>query len=227
MRAIREINPAAMLIQTDDLGKVFCSPSLEAQAEFENERRWVGFDLVSGRLAPDQVMWQYFVRHGIPASELEWFRSNPCRLDILGLNYYLTSLRFLDARTRQYPPAAAGGNGEQRYVDVEAIRVAEDVSVDPTPLLIEAWNRYSIPLAITEVHNGCTREEQLRWFVNIWDAVSLLNQRRQAKVQALTAWHSWARMIGIRWFHAARAITNRACSTSARRSHGQQCLRMP
>lgn len=206
MRAIREVNPEAMLVQTDDLGKVFCSPSLETQAAFENERRWVGFDLVSGRLSPDHLMWQYFLRHGIPEDELKWFRSNPCHVNILGLNYYLTSLRFLDARTRQYPPAAVGGNGTQQYVDVEAIRVAEDVSVDPTPLLIEAWDRYNIPLAITEVHNGCTREEQLRWFVNIWDAVFLLNQRRRAKVQALTAWsllgsHDWNSLVTCRAGH--------------------------
>lgn len=206
MQAIRDINPDAMLVQTDDLGKVFCSPSLEAQAAFENERRWVAFDLIAGRLTPEQPMWQYFLRHGIPEIELHWFNANPCRIDILGLNYYLTSLRFLDARTRQYPPGAIGGNGLQQYADVEAIRVAEDVSVDPTPLLVEAWERYNIPLAITEVHNGCTREEQLRWFVYIWDAVSLLNQRRQVKIQALTAWallgsHDWNSLVTRRAGH--------------------------
>ena len=27
-----------------------------------------------------------------------------------------------------------------------------------------------IPMVISEVHHGCTREEQLRWFVEIWNA---------------------------------------------------------
>lgn len=56
------------------------------------------------------------------------------------------------------------------------------------------------------MHNGCTREEQLRWFVYIWDAVSLLNQRRQVKIQALTAWallgsHDWNSLVTRRAGH--------------------------
>src|SRR5689334_1999480 len=46
MRAIREINPAARLIQTEDLGKTYSTPQLTYQAEFENERRWLTFDLL-------------------------------------------------------------------------------------------------------------------------------------------------------------------------------------
>jgi dTDP-4-dehydrorhamnose reductase len=44
MEAIRRVNPAAKLVQTEDLGKVFSTPLLEYQAEFENARRWLSFD---------------------------------------------------------------------------------------------------------------------------------------------------------------------------------------
>src|SRR3954466_352010 len=47
MRAVREVNPAAELIQTEDVGKVFSTPLLAYQAEFENERRWATYDLLS------------------------------------------------------------------------------------------------------------------------------------------------------------------------------------
>src|SRR5688572_29353624 len=50
MRAIREINPAAQLVQTEDLGKTFSTPTLSYQAEFENRRRWLTFDLLSARV---------------------------------------------------------------------------------------------------------------------------------------------------------------------------------
>ena len=34
------------------------------------------------------------------------------------------------------------------------------------------YHRYGLPLAITEVHMGCTREEQMRWLQQAWrDAV--------------------------------------------------------
>src|SRR5436305_17614 len=46
MRAIREVNPDAMLVQTEDLGYTTSSPSLSYQADFENNRRWLSFDLL-------------------------------------------------------------------------------------------------------------------------------------------------------------------------------------
>ena len=49
MRAIRKVNPAAKLIQTEDLGRVFATPQLAYQAEHENHRRWLGLDLLMGR----------------------------------------------------------------------------------------------------------------------------------------------------------------------------------
>ena len=49
-------------------------------------------------------------------------------------------------------------------------------------ILEEAWTRYGLPIALTEVHAGCTREDQLRWFVSAWQAASAARQpgRRRA-----------------------------------------------
>jgi len=41
MRAIREINPRAQLIQTEDLAKAHSTPSLAYHARHENARRWL------------------------------------------------------------------------------------------------------------------------------------------------------------------------------------------
>src|ERR687894_287789 len=57
MQAIRGVNPAARLVQTEDLGKVFSTPRLAYQADLENERRWLTYDLLTGRLGPDDLMW--------------------------------------------------------------------------------------------------------------------------------------------------------------------------
>src|SRR5205085_2566912 len=45
MRAIREVNPAARLVQTEDLGKTHSSRLLRYQAVWENHRRWLSLDL--------------------------------------------------------------------------------------------------------------------------------------------------------------------------------------
>jgi dTDP-4-dehydrorhamnose reductase len=188
MRAIREINPHAQLIQTEDLGKTFSTRALRYQADFENVRRWISLDLLCGRVTREHPMWAYLTRiAGIGARELEWFIAHPCPPDVIGINHYLTSERFLDERVERYPDRAVGGNGRHRYVDVEAVRVCAEGTAGARVLLREAWERYGIPLAVTEAHLGCTREEQMRWFKEVWDAAQGL-RADGVDLRAVTAW---------------------------------------
>lgn len=188
MRAIREINPQAQLIQTEDLGKTFSTRALHYQADFENVRRWMSLDLLCGRITREHPMWDYLTRvAGVGARELEWFNAHPCPPDVIGINHYLTSERFIDERVERYPDRAVGGNGRHRYVDVEAVRVCAEGTAGPRVLLREAWERYGIPLAVTEVHLGCTREEQMRWFKEVWNASRTL-RADGVDLRAVTAW---------------------------------------
>ena len=187
MREIRKVNPHARLIQTEDLGKTYSTRPLAYQAEFENERRWLTFDLLSGKLNHRKRMWQYLQHAGITKRELRWFLDNPLPPDILGLNHYVTSQRFLDHRLGRYPVSCHGGNGKQTYADVEAVRGCPAGMLSPKALLKEAWNRYRQPIAITEAHLACTREEQLRWFKELWDAAHSLKDEG-VDIRAVTAW---------------------------------------
>ncbi|HEY9848957.1 MAG TPA: family 1 glycosylhydrolase [Leptolyngbyaceae cyanobacterium] len=187
MQAIRQINPNAVLVQTEDLCKVFSTPVMAYQAEFENERRWLSLDLLSGRVNRGCPMWEYLRWVGISEAELEWFLENPCPPDIIGLNHYLTSDRFLDERLELYPSWTHGGNGQHQYADVEAVRVCNEGIAGPYALIKEVWQRYHLPVAVTEVHHGCTREEQLRWLKEVWDAANRLRSEG-VDVPAITAW---------------------------------------
>lgn len=187
MRAIREINPSAKLIQTEDLGKTFSTRALAYQAAFENERRWLSYDLLTGRVRPGHPMWDYLQWVGVNQSELEWFTDNPCPPDIIGINHYLTSERFLDERKARYPVGSHGGNGRHAYADVEAVRVRAEGMAGPKALIEEAWERYELPIAVTEAHLGCTREEQLRWLKEVWNGARAAKSGG-ADVRAVTAW---------------------------------------
>lgn len=187
MREIRKVNPNARLIQTEDLGRTYSTSPLVYQAEFENERRWLTFDLLNGQLNRRKLMWRYFRHVGINADELKWFLDNPMPPDILGLNHYVTSQRFLDHRLARYPVSCHGGNGRQTYADVEAVRACRAGMLEPKTLIEEVWDRYQQPLAITEAHLACTREEQLRWFKEIWDAAHSLRDEG-VDIRAVTAW---------------------------------------
>jgi dTDP-4-dehydrorhamnose reductase len=187
MRAIRRVNPAAYLVQTEDLGKTHATPLLAYQAEFNNDFRWLTFDLLEGRVDRDHPLWNFLRASGLSQAELEWFGENACPPDILGLNHYLSGERFLDERIERYPEEEPGGNGRHRYVDVLAARVLESGAAGPKALFLEAWDRYHRPIAITEVHNACTREEQMRWFLDVWDAACQL-RAEGVDIRAVTAW---------------------------------------
>jgi dTDP-4-dehydrorhamnose reductase len=194
MREIRKVNPEARLIQTDDLGRTYATAAAADQAAFDNTRRWMGWDLLVGRVVPGHALWDRLCGMGFE-DRLRTIADDPCPPDVIGLNHYLTSDRFLDHRLQRYPAETHGGNGEARFADVAAVRV-----LDPPPggfraALRDAWERYRLPVALTEVHVGCTREEQLRWICEAWEAAEEA-RAEGIDVRAVTAWalfgnHGW------------------------------------
>ena len=187
MREVRAVNPSARLVQTEDLGKCFSTRRLQYQAEFENERRWLSFDLLAGRVTREHPLWDYLLWEGVGEGELNWFAANVCPPSVVGVNYYVTSERFLDERLDRYPPHTHGGNHREAYADVEAVRVCAEGVAGPRALLGEVWERYRLPVAVTEAHMGCTREEQMRWLAEVWEAACSL-RAGGADVRAVTAW---------------------------------------
>lgn len=187
MHAIREVTPTAQLVQTDDLGKTYSTLELGYQADFENERRWVTYDLLCGRVDRDHRLWQFLQWLGVEQAELTWFLENSCPPDVVGINHYVTSERFLDGRLERYPAHTHGGNGRDAYADVEAVRACASEPGGLGGLLHEAWERYRLPIAVTEAHLGGTRENQLRWLQDVWRAAHQA-RHRGANVCAVTVW---------------------------------------
>lgn len=187
MEAIRSVNPSARLVQTEDLGKTYSTALLSYQANFENERRLLTFDMLMGHVVPGHPHYQHILSCGINAEELQFFHSRRLAPDILGLNYYITSERWLDESLEQYPHELHGGNGIHRYADTERVRASLPPVGGFKVLAAEIWDRYQIPIAVTECHLHCTREDQLRWFKEIWDdAGSLANEG--INIRGVTAW---------------------------------------
>jgi dTDP-4-dehydrorhamnose reductase len=184
MQAIRAVNPRARLVQTDDLGKAYGTAVMAEQVKFYNHRRWLGWDLLCGMVGPDHALWRYLLKSGATEEELLWFREHPCPPDIIGINYYITSERWLDHRIELYDDRDVGAHG---YADVAAARSMDTPCPGIAPLLQEAWERYGLPLAVTEAHLDAQREDQVRWLHEIWQGAQ---QARQAgaDVRAVTVW---------------------------------------
>lgn len=187
MTAIREAIPDARLVVTEDLGMTFSTEVLSYQAEFENHRRWLTFDLLAGRVDRDHPMRFWLWQNGASDEEFDFFRSNPALPEVIGINYYVTSDRYLDEKLDLYPEHLHGGNCRHSYADVEAVRACPRGILGHEEVLRSAWERYGREVAITEVHLGASREEQLRWLHEAWQAGVKLRSEGIG-VRAVTAW---------------------------------------
>ncbi|MBC7896244.1 MAG: sugar nucleotide-binding protein [Cytophagaceae bacterium] len=194
MRAIRAEQALARFVYTDDGGTVFSTEPLAEQATFENARRDLALDLLFGRCHGDHPLVPYLLEHGASEAELVWFQSNPCVPDVLGVDYYATSDRWLDHRVDNYPSDVVGGE-RRHYADVAAATHAPGWRVGFAAALERWYQRYGQSVALTEVHLGCTREEQLRWLHAAWSGACEA-RAGGVPVEAVTAWallgtHDW------------------------------------
>jgi dTDP-4-dehydrorhamnose reductase len=170
MRAIRRINPRAKLVVTEDVAPTYSTRSLAYQGEFENHRRWSSIDLLCGRLIRGTRIREHLDWLGVDSAELDWFEDNPCCPDLVGIDYYPTSERFLDENFQIYPPSTRGGNADSDYADVDAVRVRKEGIAGHLSILKEVWQRYRIPIALTECHIACNVDQQISWFNESWRA---------------------------------------------------------
>ncbi|HEX8819982.1 MAG TPA: family 1 glycosylhydrolase [Archangium sp.] len=187
MKAIRTVNPRAQLIQTEDLGRRYSTPALAQLAEFQNQRRWLSLDLLCGRLDREHPLHGHMLQWGIGEAELEWFLENPCPPDVVGINHYASSDRYLDERLDNYPARAHMDEEGVRYADMEAVRARLDIPIGVDRIIRETWERYRLPVAVTEAHLGSTRDEQVRWLKEFWDAASRM-RHEGVDVRAVTVW---------------------------------------
>jgi len=199
MRSIREVNPKARLIFTEDLTKIHGTAALKEQIDFENHRKWLSIDLICGKVREGHALWDYLLSEGIEQDQLRFFNDYGMPPDLLGFNYYVTSERYLDHELAGHPPHSHGGNGKLTYADIEAVRQPNLTIAGPANLMRDAWDRYHIPMAITEAHLSCGREDQLRWLNSIWNACKCLD-KEGIKVIAVTFWslfgaYGWDRLL--------------------------------
>jgi dTDP-4-dehydrorhamnose reductase len=188
MQEIKRIIPHAKLVQTEDLGKCHGTRKMQYQCDFENDRRWTSLDLISGALAKNPTMLKYFLGAGkISENDLAYFFANGYPPDIIGINHYLTSERFLDEDRSQYPEWSHAKNGRDEYSDVDILRADIHQRTGHYPILKSVVERYGLPIALTEVHLGSTRDAQLRWFMEAYDACTRL-QQEGVDIKGITAW---------------------------------------
>ncbi|MDQ2889745.1 MAG: family 1 glycosylhydrolase [Gemmatimonadota bacterium] len=188
MRSIRAVAPDARLMQTEDLGHIHAGARLRYQAQFENERRWLTWDLLCGRVVAGHPLRPYLLANGASYRELHDLAAHPCPPDLIGIDYYVTSERYLDDQVDRYDGRAVGGNGIHQYADVDVARVDPGLRRGLASLMCETWERYQIPITVSEAHLSCDDEvERVRWLMESWNA-AITARYAGCDVRSVTAW---------------------------------------
>ena len=133
IRAIRRAKPDAIVLLCD-AAENYKSRNQELSAEVarRNLRRFIVMDLLLGRVDQNHPLYSWLTSYGFSELDLEWFRTNPQPPDVIGLDYYPHSDWQLET--------TSGGVRQRRAenpVGIYGVATAY-------------WNRYGIPLMLTE-----------------------------------------------------------------------------
>jgi dTDP-4-dehydrorhamnose reductase len=186
-RALHRHDPSVRVLVNEDACETYGTPEVADVVSFYNDRRWLTFDLVTGRVDPHHPMWEHLTLAPGIERALEELADDPEYPDLLGLDHYITSDRFLDHRTESYPADIERTRTNERFVDVELARVPGFEVDGFWRSLRQTWDRYRLPMVLAEVHLAGNEQDEVAWWAEAW---------RQAgwavdagiPVEAVTSW---------------------------------------
>jgi beta-glucosidase/6-phospho-beta-glucosidase/beta-galactosidase len=173
VNVIKEIDPSSVMFHVEATGMTRTArKDLAVLAREEKHRGYICYDLISGRMTEDHLLFSWLVRNGVSPDELEAFCQTPIKLDVLGMNFYpqwSTKLLYIDKRGRlAFSETEPDGGGFME-------------------LLTDYYERYRVPIMITETSAVGSDEIRERWLES---SVAMIKNVRQAGVP----------VIGYTWF---------------------------
>jgi dTDP-4-dehydrorhamnose reductase len=185
-RAIREVNARAQIIVNEDVGRTFSTPELAPDAAYLNERRFLAWDVLFGRVTKEHPMYELLASTSENARVLADLNADPEPPDVVGVDHYVTSDRFLDHRVALYAPSQRDPM-VPAFVDVEACRVRGIPPGSIARAIDDTWMRYRTPLMLSEIALAGEPEDQVVWWREAWSAAEQA-RARQIDIRAVTAW---------------------------------------
>jgi dTDP-4-dehydrorhamnose reductase len=202
IRAIRDVVPGATLTVNEDAGRTRGSQRCRAAVRFANHRRWLTTDLLTGRVRQGHAMWRMLALDRPTKRLLDDLAGDPEPPDVIGVDYYVTSDRWLDHRLDRFPPWSHGGDGRLAYADVELVRVDAGRYRPFRSAIEDWWDRYRLPIVLAEVHLAGDPAHQVAWWHAAWEA-AVEARAAGVDIRAVTAWSAfgawhWSRLLADR-----------------------------
>ena len=173
VKIIQNIDPSAVMFHVEATGLTrSIREDLASLAHEETHRGYLCFDLISGRLAHDHLLFSWLVRNGAAPDILLELQENKIALDVVGMNFYpqwSTKQIYLDKKGRI------------------AFRETEPEGDGFSELIKHYYDRYKVPIMITETSAVGSEEVRMRWLDS---SVEHIRDLRQSGVP----------VIGYTWF---------------------------
>jgi beta-glucosidase/6-phospho-beta-glucosidase/beta-galactosidase len=160
-QAIKSEQPDAVTVQVEALWHTFTrDESLKERVVRANARQFLCFDLATGRIRQDSALIDYLHEHGVTDTDLHWFEQSPVTFDIFGANYYPWS----------YAELKMHSSGKL----YTRVRRASGHKIEI--ILRDAWERYRMPIMITETSSNGDVKARARWMDDTVTTVCSLRQ---------------------------------------------------
>lgn len=173
VNVIKEIQPESVMVHVEATGLTrTIRADLAALATEERHRGYICYDLISGRLTHDHLLFSWLVRNGVSPDDIDEMQRNKIKLDVVGMNFYpqwSTKLLYIDNRGRI------------------AFRETEHEGDGFAELITDYYNRYQVPIMITETSAVGNDEVRQKW---LQSSVSMIKNLRETGVP----------VIGYTWF---------------------------
>jgi beta-glucosidase len=173
VKAIKSIDPDSVMVHVEATGLTrTVREDLAALAHEEKHRGYLCYDLISGRLTHDHLLFSWLVRNGASPDALNELSQGAIDLDVLGLNFYpqwSTKLLHIDKRGKlAFSETEPEGNGFME-------------------MITDFHQRYKVPVMITETSAVGSEEIRGKWLNS---SVSMIKTLRGQGVP----------VIGYTWF---------------------------
>ncbi|HYE75451.1 MAG TPA: family 1 glycosylhydrolase [Blastocatellia bacterium] len=160
VEALKTVDPNSVMVQVEATGlSRAIKHELEVLALEDQRRGYLFFDLISGLVTHDHPLTGWLLRNGATPDDLAGFRSRRIPIDVMGMNFYpqwSTQQIYID------------GKGRISY------RAVEQDGAGFATLIADYYQRYQVPIMITETSALGDSDVRARWMHTSIEAVKQL-----------------------------------------------------
>ncbi|HYJ90014.1 MAG TPA: family 1 glycosylhydrolase [Pyrinomonadaceae bacterium] len=213
--AIKSIQPDSTLVFVEATGMTRTArKDLAILAREEQHRGYLCYDLITGRIADEHMLFSWLVRNGVSPDTLDELSQSKIDIDVIGMNFYpqwSTKLLYIDKRGKlAFQETEPEGHG---FKD----------------MIRDYYERYKVPVMITETSAVGSDEIRERWLVS---SVSMIKDLRQSGVPVIGyTWFPLFTMIDWRYRFSTEPLENFYLELGLyrlnRERHGKRWLETP